>query len=124
MSKDTIWTAEKVAAATAKRHGMKMYRTSVNGADAIAFDEPNGNFTVVGGSVCAAAHPALDTYALKYRELFAPDGVERTESFAFEKDVPYLDAAVAARVVCGCPCDEAAWIADDGSHPIMRKQSE
>ena len=101
----------------------KTYRCTMNGADAHGFDS-NGAFVVAAGSLSAAAHPALDTFAMQYRELFAPDGVDPKSSFAFPKDVPYLRADVAARAVCGCPCDEAAWIAADGSHPIVRRQLE
>lgn len=99
------------------------YRCTMNGADARGFDS-NGAFVVAAGSLAAAAHPALDTFAMQYRELFAPDGTDPKSSFVFPKDVPYLGADVAARVVCGCPSDEAAWIAADGSHPIVRRQSE
>ena len=100
------------------------YRCTVNGADATGFFDYENNFVVKSGSVAAAARPDLDTFAMQFRELFAPKGTDPKSAFAFPGEVPYLRADVAARVLCGCLCDETVWIAPDGSHPIVRKQSE
>lgn len=121
---DSPWTPERLAALQSAHPGATLYFCTVNGAGAVGFENANGHFVVAGGSVAAAVHPALDTFSMQYRELFAPDGTDPKSSFDFPDDIPYLRADVAARVVCGCPSDEAAWIAADGSHPIVRKQSE
>ena len=102
----------------------KTYRCTVNGSDAVGFDGPDDCFTVVAGSVLATVTHPLDTLAMSYREIAAPEGSDCRRRFVLRGDAPYHDAAIAARVVCGCPSDEAAWIAADGSHPIVRRQSE
>ena len=103
---------------------MKIYKCTINGANASAHECDDGFFTVLAGSKWGVARPSLDSLALKYREVLVPDGTDWKESFITDKDFTYTTADIAARVFAGCPCDECAWVAENGSHPIVRRQSE
>lgn len=95
----------------------------VNGADALGFVPSDGIFRVAAGSVVAPMQGLDDALVETCREFAAPEGRDPAAAFTLRVDTPMPDAGTAARFVCGSPCDETAWTAPDGSHPIVRKQS-
>ena len=95
-----------------------------NGADALGFIPADGIFRIAAGSMIAPMQGLDDTLVETCREFSAPEGRDPATAFTLQVDTPMPDASVAARFACGFQCDETAWTAPDGSHPIMRKQSE